>query len=188
MLIKWKQNSTVQCVRGYDKKGKGEFRKLKNISIAFISLQLASCATQRTVPDYPTKKRNDVIVSLNNYRITSNLSPVTFSPELDQIAKRRAQHAWQYRLSKLSDGHSYFNRDVTDSRISGQWFGENLYSVPSDSLAENIIKAWHESHSHKLMMLRKTLFYCSAVEAFDKAMIVVALICNDLQDGTLIKF
>ncbi len=178
----------MQQLRAYDKKKKREFGKLKYISTAFISLQLATCTAQRTLPDYPTKKRNDVIVSLNNYRIASNLSPVTFSPELDQIAKRRAQHAWQYRFGKLSDGHSYFNRDVTDSRISGQWFGENLYSGPSDSLAENIINAWDQSHSHKLMMLRKTLFYCSAVEVFDQAMIVVALICNDLQDGTLIKF
>lgn len=171
-------------------KGK-EATKIKSLSqtyILIICLFIASCASQRDISNYPTKLRTDVITALNDYRVSNNLPKITSNAELDDFAKRRAQHAWEFRKAKLSDGHSYFTQDVSDSRISGLWFGENLYSGPNDVSGASIVAAWDQSYTHKLLMNRKTLYYCSAAEAFDNDMIVVALICNDLQDKSLIRY
>ena len=164
------------------------FLHLKFSILLLVSSMVSSCTTSRQVPDYPYRNRPDVIIALNDYRSKNDLPPVYPNSDLALIAKKRAQHAWQYRDKNLADGHSYFNQDITEGNIRGLWFGENLYSGPPDSTSEEIINAWHTSYKHKMMMQRRTLHFCSAVETYDKSKIVVALICNDIVDKNMIKF
>jgi uncharacterized protein YkwD len=167
---------------------KFNFTYLRFFALLLMSLPVSSCTTSRQVADHPYRNRPDVIITLNDYRAKNDLYAVYPNADLASLAKKRAQHAWEYRHKNLADGHSYFNQDVTESNIYGLWFGENLYAGPPDSTGEEIINAWHTSYKHKMMMQRKTLYACSAVEAYDKSKIVVALICNDIRDKAMIKF
>jgi uncharacterized protein YkwD len=164
------------------------FTQLNIFSLLLVSSLVSNCATSRQVPDYPYRNRPDVIIALNDYRTKNDLPPVYPNSDLALLAKKRAQHAWQYRDKNLADGHSYFNQDITEGNVRGLWFGENLYSGPPDSTNEEIINAWHNSYKHKMMMQRRTLHFCSAVETYDKSKIVVALICNDIRYKQMIQF
>ena len=164
------------------------FIYLRLIALLLVSLLASNCTTSRQVADHPYRNRPDVISALNDYRAKNDLTPVYPNSDLVLLAKKRAQHAWAYRDKNLAVGHSYFNQDVTEGNVYGLWFGENLYAGPPDSTGDEIVNAWHTSYKHKMMMQRRTLHFCSAVETYDKSKIVVALICNDIRDKTMIKF
>jgi uncharacterized protein YkwD len=167
---------------------KNVFTYYRFFTTMLASLLATSCTTTRQVADHPYRNRPDVILALNDYRTKNKLPPVYPNSDLALLAKKRAQHAWEYRYKNLADGHSYFNQDISEGNFYGLWFGENLYSGPPDSTSEEIIDAWHGSYKHKMMMQRKTLHFCSATETYDTSKIVVALICNDIRDKTMIKF
>ena len=164
------------------------FTYLRFFVLLLVSSLVSSCTTSRQVADHPHRNLPDVILALNDYRGKNGLSPVYPNSDLAFLAKKRAQHAWEYRHKNLADGHSYFNQDITESNVYGLWFGENLYAGPPDSTGEEIINAWHNSYKHKMMMQRRTLYFCSAAETYDISKIVVALICNDIRDKAMIKF
>lgn len=147
------------------------------IVLIMILIMLTACGTVQ--PETPTRMRSDIVAELNRYRIDRGLAAVTTNPRLDQLADRRAQHAWPYRSGDLAKGHSRFKNHIDTIRPPGLWFGENLYAGPYTPTARHAIQAWHDSYRHQLIMNRPTTDECSAVEAYDGKRSVVALICAD---------
>lgn len=158
------------------------FSMMLIIVLMIFTLLLAGCAGP-DVPDMPSRNRSDVISELNRYRIDRGLPAVTTNPKLDALADERARHAWPYRYKNLAKGHDWFGDAVSRSGAPGLWFGENLYSSGFSPTGRETINAWHNSDSHMRMMNRPTTDECSAAEAYDGKMSVVALICADRKTG-----
>ena len=152
------------------------FSTMLIIVLMLLTLMLAGCAS---VEQMPSRYRSDVVAELNRYRIDRGLTAVTTNPQLDALAAERARGAWPYRYKDLAKGHLGFQQAVNRSSAPGRWFGENLYSAGFSPSAREAVNAWHASHMHMLMINRKTSDDCSAAEAFDGKMSVVALICAD---------
>lgn len=122
--------------------------------------QASASAPLRELPNKPAPKPQAPMgmVLLNRARAAANLTPLTESPALDQVAQQRAQQLAESGFGHYLPGHSVM-AEVELLRAAGvtySWHGENIYWGAGMTDAETMSAAeawWMDEPAHRANIL-----------------------------------
>ena len=120
---------------------------------------------------------SDMVEIINNYRIKENLNQLKVSDFLCEIAEIRAEEA------SISWSHTRPNGLGIDSLISAsnyKWtiVGENLAKYEKAS-AEDIVKSWLSSDSHRENLLNPQYRFCGIAECKYGEICYISIVLTD---------
>lgn len=119
----------------------------------------------------------DMAVIINNYRVTEGLKPLETSDFLCKIAETRAKESsvkWSHTRPNGLDVASF----LIDSDITWSIVGENLAKYEK-ALAEDVVKAWLSSDSHRKNLLNPRYKFCGIAEYQNDKIRYTAIILTD---------
>ena len=149
-----------------------------------ITTLIEKTQTEREVEQTPYKTEttmpamiSDMVEIINDYRIKENLNQLKVSEFLHGIAEIRAKEA-SIKWSHTRPNGLGIDSLLNDSDIAWTIIGENLAKYEK-ALAEDVVKAWLSSDSHRKNLLNPRYKFCGIAEHKYNEIYYISIVLTD---------